>query len=472
MPSIDHLEAGSLDDVAAGISARIRGTIIIIWSRSWTDSSCQTIVRDLWTIRLQHLQTRLNDDDEHVEQFFSSQTEAESSGDESTSKAHKRLDRLPSLIIGPCLIYLACLLLQSPLITADMYNWISDGQLIYYQAFKSLEIVMRNRLPSRYHELLSPRVLLKIERLQMALAETIEYYGLFAGMECPSSNHRLWLYRFVRDLQLPLEVYAATVRLADLLGVNFEHTSSPAEHERLRALKPPENRLIVLVVVSTKLLFPIDGQARTPRKPTELAVLGLDWSTWVQARRDFSRAKTTSTEELSYNRALRTTDVDVMSMSEDKLDQYMDWYEKAYVEEQPSETRRNRSEVGFRKAMYRMFPISRPETTDHFTDVVSNSAADLASTARQDDAIKTIQARLKPLRVLNDQAVEDSYAKVTRPGDHYERYRGSNDLTGIAKVLYEEAANVVGMSVDHLVQGVFSYEQRLENWVKRGHAVE
>ncbi|GAB7337086.1 hypothetical protein MBLNU457_g2487t1 [Dothideomycetes sp. NU457] len=422
---------------------------LIIWKQAhWMISQqgfppeLETIIRDLWTIRIQHLQTRLNDDDEQVEQFFSSQTEADTSGDESSSKARKRSDRLPSLITGPCLIYLACMLLRSPLITADMYNWISDGQLIYYQAFKSLDIVMRNRLPSRYHDLLNPRVLLKMERLQTALADTIEYYGLFAGMECPPSNHRLWLYRFVRELHFPLEVYAATLRLADLLGVNFDHTNDPTQRERLKALKPPENRLIILVVISVKLLFPLDGQDRMPRKPTELAVLGLDWTTWMQARRDLSSAKTTNTEELSYNQALRTTDVDVMSMSEDKLDQYMDWYANAYVEEQPSEKRRNHSEIGFRKAMYRMFPISRPEMTDHIDDSALNPGANLASTARQDEAIKTIQARLKPLRVLNDQAVEETYAKITRPGDHHEQYRSPDDLTSTAKVLYEEAANV------------------------------
>ncbi|GAB7337085.1 hypothetical protein MBLNU457_g2487t2 [Dothideomycetes sp. NU457] len=441
---------------------------LIIWKQAhWMISQqgfppeLETIIRDLWTIRIQHLQTRLNDDDEQVEQFFSSQTEADTSGDESSSKARKRSDRLPSLITGPCLIYLACMLLRSPLITADMYNWISDGQLIYYQAFKSLDIVMRNRLPSRYHDLLNPRVLLKMERLQTALADTIEYYGLFAGMECPPSNHRLWLYRFVRELHFPLEVYAATLRLADLLGVNFDHTNDPTQRERLKALKPPENRLIILVVISVKLLFPLDGQDRMPRKPTELAVLGLDWTTWMQARRDLSSAKTTNTEELSYNQALRTTDVDVMSMSEDKLDQYMDWYANAYVEEQPSEKRRNHSEIGFRKAMYRMFPISRPEMTDHIDDSALNPGANLASTARQDEAIKTIQARLKPLRVLNDQAVEETYAKITRPGDHHEQYRSPDDLTSTAKVLYEEAANVVGMSIDHMVQGVYSFVKTL-----------
>jgi len=364
------------------------------------------------------------------------------------------------------------MLLRSPIITADIYSWISDGQLIYYQAFKSLDVVMRNRLPSRYHDLLNPQLLLTMERLQTALADTIEYYGIFAGMECPPSNYRLWLYRFVRDLQFPLEVYAATLRLAGLLGVNFDHTNHSTERERLKALRPPENRLIVLVVISIKLLFPVDGQDRTPRKPTELAVLGLDWTTWVQARRDMSSAKTNTTEELSYNQALRTTDVDVTSMSDDKLDQYMDWYEKAYVEEQPSEKRRNRSEAGFRKAMYRMFPISRPETMDHIDDARSTPTKNFASTAGQDDAIKIIQARLKPLRVLNDQAVEDTYAKVVRPGDNYEHYRGFDELTGPAKVLYEEAANVVGMSVDALVQGVFSYEKRVENWMKKGHAVD
>lgn len=362
------------------------------------------------------------------------------------------------------------MLLRSPLITADMYVWISGGQLLYYQAFKSLDIVMHNRLPARYHELLNPRVLLRIERLQTALTDTIEYYGLFAGMECPPSNYRLWLYRFVRELQLPLEVYAATLRLADLLGVNFDHTGHATNRERLKALKPPENRLIILVVISTKLLFPMDGQERTPRKPTELAVLGLDWTTWIQARRDLSSAKTTS-EELSYNQALRITDVDMMSMSDDKLDQYMDWYEKAYVEAEPSEKRRNRGEVGFRKAMYRMFPISRSGTTGHIDDVESVNTAEVASMARQDDAIKTTQARLKPLRVLSDQAVEETYAKVTRPGDHYEQYQKLDDLKGTAKILYEEAANVVGMSVNHMVQGVYSYEKRLETWIKKGQAV-
>jgi len=231
----------------------------------------------------------------------------------------------------------------------------------------------------------------------------------------------------------------------------------------LRALRPPENRLLVLLVIATKLLFPSDSQDRTPRRPIELAVLGFDWAAWNEARRNMVSTRTNTTD-MSYNQALRTTDIDVVSMSEDKLDQYMDWYEKVYVEEQPKDTLKQRREAGFRSAMYRMFPVSNPANAG---DATTATIKEHTGSTDQDNAIKSSQARLRPLRVMSDQAVEDAYATVVRPGDHYERYRETEELTGTAKVLYEEAASVVGMSVEALVQGVFAYEKRLEEWSKR-----
>ena len=50
---------------------------------------------------------------------------------------------------------------------------------------------------------------------------------------------------------------------------------------------------------------------------------------------------------------------DVLGMSDDKLDDYMDWYGSVFAEETVREKGRIGKEAEFRRALLRIFPVER-----------------------------------------------------------------------------------------------------------------
>lgn len=441
---------------------------LVLWKQvSWLVSEkglpaeLETIVRDLWTIRLQTLQDKLEEDDTQAEQFFSSQTEAESDQENDTTSGNSG-DRPPRVLTGICLSFLGILLLGLPFTTADIHGWISDGGLLYYRAIRTLESGMKVRLPGRYHMLLDPQHALKPERISLALVDTISFFATKVGMAWPSLNTHLCLHRFVCILHLPIETYAATLRLAGLLDIDFSFDPSSVSKQPSASLRSPEARLAALLVVATKLLFPFDNIQRLPKRPTELAALGMDWERWGKIRQRTSMGHDGGAP-LRYQQALQTTENDVLNMSEDKLDQYMDWYQRMYVDEEAQETRKLGKEAGFRRAMYRMFPINR--TASERDDAEGKEPLIETSLATDsENLLKDVQAALKPLRVLSEEAAAEAHATPDRPGNYYKRHRTVMELHGLTKAFHEDAAKLAGLSLESMLSGVFALEKRLEQW--------
>jgi RNA polymerase I-specific transcription initiation factor RRN7 len=90
----------------------------------------------------------------------------------------------------------------------------------------------------------------------------------------------------------------------------------------------PEVLLISLVVVSTKLLYSLDGTERPPETYQDPRYLNLDWDMWQRALEsklgdDPKHLKRGEEYQLSSNGALAADKI--------KLDDFMDWFEKTWV---------------------------------------------------------------------------------------------------------------------------------------------
>ena len=155
----------------------------------------QSISRDLWSLRLQKLQSKFDQGDtqtEHSSQLFSSQSEGESTDDERAArKTVHREGRLPHVLDGICLCYISLLLLRIPIMVKDFDKWISNGDLPYYGAIRELDPSMRRMLPGPYHSLLDPRYALKSEVLHIAILEAIGMFQHAFGLSVPTLNHRV-----------------------------------------------------------------------------------------------------------------------------------------------------------------------------------------------------------------------------------------------------------------------------------------
>ena len=420
------------------------------------------MVRDIWALRLQSLQSRVSyeseSEAEHSSQFYSSQSEAERTDDTAQKrKARKsKNDAVPKLVDALSMCYIASLMLRLPVTVGDLYGWAASGDLIYYRAVRTLSESMKLRLPFNYHRILDPQDVLSPDAVQQAILENITAFDRAFGMATPPINHILILYRWIKTLALPLEVYSATLRLAKILDLNFVYDIQAKRSSRYRIVQYAEARLMGALIIATKLLFPLDNVKRYPKNSTELSALSMDWSSWSKARAEYNDNIKSKTP-LGYQEAMQVQEKDILDMSDEKLDDYMDWYGSVFAEETVREKGRIGKEAEFRRALHRLFPIERSvQTASDAMDI------DQEEPVPEDERLRKVQNSLRPTRVKAD--VKSTEVVVKRPGNSYKRYRNVGELEGYAREVYEEAADMAALPIGSLVKCVFILEKRLEKW--------
>ncbi|KAH0408044.1 hypothetical protein KCU90_g22331, partial [Aureobasidium melanogenum] len=208
-----------------------------------------------------------------------------------------------------------------------------------------------------------------------------------------------------------------------------------------------EPRLMGALVIATKLLFPLDNVKRYPKNPTELSALTMDWSNWSKARAEYNDTIKSGTP-LGYQEAMQVQEKDILDMSDNKLDEYMDWYGSVFAEETVREKGRIGKEAEFRRALLRLFPIDRPiQDTSDDMDVDEEQEP-----MPEDERLRKVQSSLRPTRVKPN--ASSTEPEVSRPGNSYRRYRNVGELDGYAKEFYEEATNLVALPLNSLVNFV------------------
>lgn len=143
-----------------------------------------------------------------------------------------------------------------------------------------------------------------------------------------------------------------------------------------------------------------------------------------------------------------------MKMTGEQMDQYMDYYERTFIDKERVESE-NR---GLPNELLDMFPTGRangsspaPYSYKEQTD---------KEQAATEQKLKTVVGAMK----LRPIAAENNKEPVRRIGDFYKRYRRVEDLEGVAKVFYERVAEAVGVRVETLVLAVGQVERRLIVW--------
>jgi RNA polymerase I-specific transcription initiation factor RRN7 len=422
----------------------------------------EVIVFDLWTLRVAQLGDKIASDSQDFDSQSQSQTFSTLDSDESgtetekstarpTRKRDEKLGALPSLLDCPALCYLGIVTLRLPITPGDIYTWITDGKMVYQRAIRCLPLNMKDRLPSTYHAALDPDTLLKYNRfyeattgLQMSLAK--QHHIVW-----PRLNHTLLLFRYLKELGLPLELYDATNRLAGLLGYDFSMHQINNRRFSVRCL--PEAQLIGCLVVCVKLFYPFDNKKRHPKLPSEPSAVALDWSEWaiqVKAVKDRQRG---GRDRLTGEQLANLQEEDILSMHPDQLDQYLDFYDLTFIDD--AEIHRTRQNDDFRNAMYYMFP----------TD--GEPGSDLPESVPSEDELETVQSVHSNMTTRT--AVHDAGAGkyILRPGQMYQRYKDEQTMPKEAKLFYEEAAGLAGLSMEMLIMAVSATEGRVEQWRRK-----
>lgn len=296
---------------------------------------------------------------------------------------------------------------------------------------------MRERLPASYQSALQGRYSsLEGGELHRAVNDLIMSYRKNYEMAFPPLNTPPMFLRYLRELALPLEVHTYAKNIVSLLRLDF---SFPTRANT--PLNNPDTLLIASIVVATKLLYPFDGIPRFASDPNDPSNMRLNWDKWAeifQAQQNNRKNSRQNFEKMS--------SADVHNMTEEAMDNYLDWYQETKI--MPRDDTRD---------LERLFPLIQP--------------APRRDGEGADDDKAAVQARIQQIREhvewnqhipLPDGVGEED--GVVRPGGQYERYEKAGDLSGPAKLFHEMAAEDSGMSVERLVHAVYRLEQKIMYW--------
>lgn len=108
-----------------------------------------------------------------------------------------------------------------------------------------------------------------------------------------------------------------------------------------------------------------------------------------------------------------------------------------------------------------MFPTTRAETGATESNIPAAGQADenTALSMKLHEILSDFQAR----RVVTDEEAANLMKPVPRPGSNYPRYRHVDQLPENARVFYETAAKMVGISLRTLVKVAYQAEHKIRN---------
>ncbi|KAJ5824082.1 hypothetical protein N7447_006422 [Penicillium robsamsonii] len=436
----------------------------------------EVIVRDLWALRLQDFEMKIteateDDDDDTEAELFSSQPAGNDESDGIGFKPNSRYLEWPRLIDSVALCYLAAFLMRLPVCVADFHDMIMQQKIPYARVLANVPREMRDRLPPELTAILEVNTIPDAPRFHRSILAVVMFYQRRFEMELPPLNSPMVLFRFIKRLALPIEVYDATRILQDLLGFTFQYPTTSSYDARKREQILPDLQLMALIIISTKLLFPIDDLKKYPTTDKEPATQIMDWTLWATAQDEFDRDQQQFGGKIGKKTAVQITDQDVLNMTPAQLDHYMDWYESSWLD-----TSKDPSHIA------EMFPISRAEqdiqpSATAAPESLSNSTpapppAPIPAPAPRDDPddpppdiagvkldllLQTVMQTLRARRVIPD----DEDADHRRPGEWYHRYRWESHLSGPARTLYELAAQQAAVPLKTLVRAVTIIEFKI-----------
>jgi len=457
-----------------------------------TSDTVQTVVRDLWTIRLSKLIYRTEDrtqvaaGESEQSQFDTSATETgletgfETSIDDGDDgkplKTSKTARDSPTLMETVALNYLGVMLLRRPIGLATIFKyaavrvnselflelttvirWIQQEDIPYMRAIRHVPAEMKERLPGEYHAALDTTSVLRADELQAAVYNIAALYSTSFGMVIPPLNHTLLLLFYIHSLALPLEVYATARQLNAI--THFPFTYPQPGTTRRQPTAYPESQLMALVVIATKLLFPFDSDRHKwhPKSLNRPGTLCMSWSTWMSSKRDFDNASKPATG-LERGQEIHVKDTDILDMTVEQLDQYMDWYQRAWIKYEPA----NRSDID--QQILDMFPWKEAAETPRSLAQHQQQAAE--EEQRIMARVEQVEMSLQMQRPITEDEEAELAAKVPRPGTRYQRFRTTADLetSEAAKMFHLEAAHTACMSVEALMRAVSYTEQMIVVW--------
>lgn len=202
--------------------------------------------------------------------------------------------------------------------------------------------------------------------------------------------------------------------------------------KRFKVLDHPDALLIACIVVSTKLIYPFDGEDRVPVNYRDPSSLKMDWAKWREIMRD------PDSESLERRDMHKVQPEDVWPMTDRKITDYLDWFEQTQIQA---------SKDGALK-ITDFFPLQERRRR----------------TSRRGLTEEDIDERLKITQGYLTSVAPSTAEWLLRAGQRHAVYTSVEDLTDSAKAFYSKAADLAGLSLTKLVRAVSSLERSIQRW--------
>lgn len=121
-----------------------------------------------------------------------------------------------------------------------------------------------------------------------------------------------------------MDTYAAARRLGKILDCNYSFPDKLGRHD---ITAYPEVQILSLIVIATKLCHPFDDIVRVPESLVDSSALRIDWNAW----QDIMHEK--PVKGFRKGEHVGVTDADVFEMNDEKLDEYLDWYQRTWIDD-------------------------------------------------------------------------------------------------------------------------------------------
>lgn len=432
---------------------------LILWKQCYDlihtiglPAELEGVVKDLWTLRLQLLKSKIGaipDEDAVFSSQPQSETEAEDKHEGVGRKWKVKGKDSPSLIETLGLCYLGTVLLRLPVSIGEMHRWAVREDIPFIRAVRFIPIAMKQRLPAQYLRALDTTSPLEPDNLRKTIHNLSLFYTYHFELVFPPLNFSLLLYKQIRNLSLPITLHPKALQISQILSTTFAFPL-PGFRQRISSL--PEIQLMCLLVIAVKLYHPFDESTRHVRSLADSAALTVDWAVWVDTQSSHN-VRVADEPHLERGSEISVTEKDVMSMQGEQLDEYMDWYERTYVDDSRAEGKPH----GLPKQLLDMFPTGRTDdssATPYKYDQISVQEQDAI-----DKRLRTVTGKLRLRNVATDNS-EDSI----QVGSLYKRFREAKDLTPHARAFHEAVAKAIGVRLETLILAVGQVERKLVKW--------
>ncbi|RHZ67832.1 hypothetical protein Glove_299g47 [Diversispora epigaea] len=174
-----------------------------------------------------------------------------------------------------CILHLGCIWMRFPVLMSDIHRWVNSGRLPF--------LVIHRELPERLKKILRGKFLVKLFQVRLlnsvyhlSLMERafVNFYNKYYGIVFPEINSSPVLYRFIRDLMLPIETYSVAKELLQLINLKLDWSQAAQYH--------PDNLLLGMIIVVTKLIYGLDHNKRIPSDSDEIIQYFPTFEDWIK----------------------------------------------------------------------------------------------------------------------------------------------------------------------------------------------